>query len=32
LKALNPQFNSEQVNTRDKKGNTALYYAAKFAN
>lgn len=32
LKALNPQFTAEQVNTKDKKGNTALFYAAKYGN
>lgn len=32
LKALNPQFTSVQVNARDKKGNTALFYATKFGN
>lgn len=32
IKALNPVFTQEQVNTKDKKGNTALFYAAKFGN
>lgn len=32
LKALNPKFNYEEVNTKDKKGNTALFYACKHQN
>ena len=32
LKALNPQFTPDQVNTKDRKGNTALFYAARFRN
>jgi hypothetical protein len=32
LKALNPHFSPEQVNAKDKKCNTALFYASKFGN
>lgn len=32
LKALNVKFSPAQINTQDKKGNTALFYAAKNKN
>jgi hypothetical protein len=32
FKALNAKYTPEQVNTKDHKGNTALYYAAKHQN
>lgn len=32
LRALNAKFSAEQVNTRDHRGNTALYYASKNQN
>jgi len=32
FKALNAKFTAEQVNTKDHRGNTALYYASKNQN
>ena len=32
FRALNAKYTPEQVNTRDQKGNTALFYAAKHQN
>lgn len=32
LKALNVKFTPSQINSLDKKGNTALYYATKHRN
>ena len=32
LKALTPTYTPEEVNMKDKHGNTALYYASKFGN
>lgn len=32
VKALNAKFTPEQVNTKDYKGNTPLFYATKYMN
>jgi hypothetical protein len=32
FKALNNKFTPEQINTKDHRGNTALYYASKNQN
>lgn len=32
VKALSAKFSADQVNTKDQRGNTALYYAAKNQN